>query len=54
MMVRKYNGYELGIWFFNDKVTGQVGLDSLWLADHLSYHEQRQHDESTLRCARIA
>jgi hypothetical protein len=24
MMVRKYNGYELGIWFFNDKVTGQA------------------------------
>jgi hypothetical protein len=23
MIVRKYNGYELGIWFFNDKVTGQ-------------------------------
>ena len=24
MMVRKYNGYEIGIWFFADRVTGKV------------------------------
>ena len=30
MMVKKYNGYELGIWFFNDKVTGQAIITSIW------------------------
>jgi len=29
MMVRKYNGYEPGIWFFNDKVTGQAIITSI-------------------------
>jgi len=30
MMVRKYNGYEIGIWFFNDRVTGQAIITSIW------------------------
>ena len=30
MMVRKYNGYEVGIWFFTDKVTGQAIITSIW------------------------
>src|SRR5438105_12046201 len=30
MMVRKYQGYELGIWFFNDHVTGQAIITSIW------------------------
>jgi hypothetical protein len=30
MMVKKYNGYEIGIWFFNDKVTGQAIITSIW------------------------
>jgi len=30
MMVRKYNDYQLGIWFFNDKVTGQAIITSIW------------------------
>jgi hypothetical protein len=30
MMVRKYNGYEIGIWFFKDTVTGQAIITSIW------------------------
>jgi len=30
MMVRKYNGYELGIWFFADRVTGKAIISSAW------------------------
>ncbi|SRR2546422_3885588 len=30
MMVRKYNGYELGIWFFADQVTGKAIISSAW------------------------
>jgi hypothetical protein len=30
MMVRKYNGYELGIWFFADRVTGKPIISSVW------------------------
>jgi len=34
MMVRKYNGYEPGIWFFNDKVTGQAIIFTMWNMPH--------------------
>jgi hypothetical protein len=30
MMVRKYNGYEIGIWFYKDHITGQPGIISIW------------------------
>jgi len=30
MMVRKYNGYEVGIWFFADRVTGKPIISSAW------------------------
>jgi hypothetical protein len=30
MMVRKYNGYEIGIWFYKDHITGQPGITSIW------------------------
>jgi len=30
MMVRKYNGYEIGIWFFADRVTGKPIISSVW------------------------
>jgi hypothetical protein len=30
MMVRKYNGYEVGIWFFADRVTGKPIISSVW------------------------
>jgi hypothetical protein len=30
MKVRKYNGYELGIYYFLDKDTGQPVITSIW------------------------
>ncbi len=30
MMVRKYNGYEIGIWFFADRLTGKAIISSAW------------------------
>jgi hypothetical protein len=30
MMVKKYNGYEIGIWFFKDTVIGQAIVTSIW------------------------
>ena len=30
MMVKQYNGYELGIWFFKDHLTGQAIITSIW------------------------
>jgi len=30
IMVRKYNGYEVGIWFFQDHLTGQAIITSIW------------------------
>ncbi len=30
MMVRKYNGYEVGIWFFKDHLTTQPIITSIW------------------------
>jgi hypothetical protein len=30
MMVRKHNGYEVGIWFFADRVTGKPIISSVW------------------------
>jgi hypothetical protein len=30
MMVRKYNGYEIDIWFFADRVTGKAIISSAW------------------------
>jgi hypothetical protein len=30
MMVKKYNGYEIGIWFFKDHLTGQAIITSIW------------------------
>ena len=30
MMVRKHNGYEVGIWFFTDQVTGKPVISSVW------------------------
>ncbi len=30
MMVRKHNGYEVGIWFFADRVTGKPMISSVW------------------------
>ena len=30
MMVRKHNGYEIGIWFFADRVTGKPIISSAW------------------------
>jgi hypothetical protein len=30
MMVRKHNGYEVGIWFFADRVTGKAIISSAW------------------------
>ena len=29
-MVRKHNGYEIGIWFFADRVTGKTIISSAW------------------------
>jgi hypothetical protein len=28
--VKKYNGHELGIWFFTDHLTGQPVITSIW------------------------
>ncbi len=33
MMVRTYNGYEVGIYYFRDKQTGQVVITSIWRRD---------------------
>ena len=30
MIVRKYNGYEIGNWFFADRVTGKPIISSVW------------------------
>ena len=30
MMKRHYNGYEIGIWFFHDHLTGQPIITSIW------------------------
>ncbi len=30
MMIRKYNGYEIGIWFFAGRVTGKAIINSVW------------------------
>ena len=30
MMVRKHNGYEVGIWFFADRITGKPSISSVW------------------------
>ena len=30
MMVRKYAGYEIGIWFFADRLTGKTIISSAW------------------------
>src|SRR5437588_3064635 len=30
MMVKKYNGYEIGLYFFQDKQTGQFVISSVW------------------------
>ena len=30
MMVLKHNGYEIGIWFFADRVTGKPIISSVW------------------------
>jgi hypothetical protein len=30
MMVRKHNGFEVGIWFFADRVTGKPIISSAW------------------------
>jgi hypothetical protein len=32
MMVKKYNGYEIGIWFFKDTVKG-ISQEQLWLSN---------------------
>ncbi len=33
MMVRTYNGYEVGIYYFRDSRTGQVVITSIWKRD---------------------
>jgi hypothetical protein len=33
MMLRKYNGYEIGIYYFKDKLTGQPIITSIWKRD---------------------
>jgi hypothetical protein len=30
MLVRKYNGYEIGIYYFKDTRTGQTVITSIW------------------------
>jgi hypothetical protein len=30
MLVRKYSGYEIGIWYFTDPHTGQPVVTSIW------------------------
>jgi hypothetical protein len=30
LMVRKHNGYEIGIWFFADRVAGKAIISSAW------------------------
>ncbi len=30
MMVKKYSGYEIGLYFFRDKQTGQFVISSVW------------------------
>jgi hypothetical protein len=30
IIVRKYQGYELGIWYFTDSRTGQTVITSIW------------------------
>jgi hypothetical protein len=30
MLVQKYNGYEIGIYYFKDKRTGQPLISSIW------------------------
>jgi hypothetical protein len=30
MIVRKHNGYEVGIWFFADRITGKPIISSVW------------------------
>ena len=33
IMVRKYNGYEIGIYYFKDAKTGQTIITSIWKRD---------------------
>lgn len=33
MMVRKYNGYEIGIYYFKDGRIGQIIIFSIWKRD---------------------
>jgi hypothetical protein len=33
MMVKKYSGYEIGLYFFQDKQTGQFVISSVWKRD---------------------
>jgi hypothetical protein len=33
MMVKKYNGYEIGLYFFQDKQTGRHIISSVWKQD---------------------
>jgi hypothetical protein len=33
MMVKKYNGYEIGLYFFQDKQTGRPIISSVWKQD---------------------
>jgi hypothetical protein len=33
MMVKKYNGYEIGLYFFQDKQTGRTIISSAWKQD---------------------
>ncbi len=30
MMIRKHNGFEIGIWFFADQVKGKPIISSVW------------------------
>ena len=30
MLIRRYSGYELGIWCFRDKNTGQTVITAIW------------------------
>ncbi len=30
MMVKKHNGYEIGIWFFADRISGKPMISSVW------------------------
>ena len=33
MMVKKYNGYEIGVYYLKDKSTGQTVITSIWKRD---------------------